>query len=183
MPAYHGRIHQMRERSKLEREKEGTLLRAGQVRGIETQAQKEIIQAQTAGQSKLLTQQQEAKSQAFERFRSFTAPYLQQLAGVSGGETPGTLTESQEGVISGIQEKGQEAQGELATALSRRGIYGGGVSAAAAAKQAAETESNIFLARAQFEEQAAQRRQQERLARQQAFTSLFQSTAGQLGAY
>lgn len=158
--------------------------RLGGVARRERVTTREAIGAQTAGQLQLFEAKKRAREEAFTRFRSFTEPYLQQLAtGAPRDETPTGLTEAQTGVISSFQEEGTEAQGELLSALARRGISTGGVSAAEAGKLASRTGSRVALAKAQFEEQAAQRRQQERLARQQAFSSLFQNVSSQLGAF
>lgn len=117
-----------------------------------------------------------ARSARISSFQSFISPYLSGLGDTPG--TPGGPSTAQQALEASILSRGEESQGILASSLARRGIFSGGPSAAAAAKMQAGIESNVALSRAQFEEQEAQRRSQESIAKQQVFSNLM----GQLGA-
>lgn len=117
-----------------------------------------------------------ARSARISSFQSFISPYLSGLGGTTSAS--GEPSAAQQALEASILSRGEESQGILSSALARRGIFGGGPSAAAAAKMQADIESNVALSRAQFEESEAQRQSQESMARQQVFSNLM----GQLGA-
>lgn len=100
----------------------------------------------------------------------------------TSAEAPEGPSSARQALEASILRRGKESQGALSSLLAKRGIYGGGPSAAAAAKLQAEIESNVALSSAQFAESEATRQSQERTARQQAFTSLLSNITGQLGA-
>lgn len=132
----------------------------------------------------LQREKEAARTARISQFQSFMSPIVSRFAtpqvGVTG--TPGEPSAAQQALEATILRRGEEAQGTLSSQLAQRGIYGGGPSAAAATKLQADIESNVALSSAQFEEQEAQRRTQERIARRQAFSSLMGNITSQLGA-
>lgn len=152
--------------------------------GIQAAATTEAARIQAASNIQMQQQREAARTARISGFQSFMNPLIQQFAtqGAIPDRVPGEQTAAQKALEETILRRGEEAQGVLSSQMARRGIYAGGASAAAAAKMQAEIESNVALSSAKFEEQESQRRSQEKMSRQQAFSSLMSNISRQLGA-
>lgn len=108
-----------------------------------------------------------------EKMGGGTPGLLRELLGGSGGGD-GSRSAAIEALEGSIERRGATAQGQLSSALAKRGIFRSGASGAASAQLTAGTEAEIAGMRGQFAESEAQRRSQEEMARLSALVNLMQ---------
>ena len=123
------------------------------------------------------------RRESFGRFQKTITPLLAQFGtGGDGGGGNGDDS-AQQALTASIERRGEQAQSRLSSQLAKRGIFRGGVSAAAAAKLEGETEAEVAGQRAQFAESKAERKARERIARKQSLAQISSSFIQGAGAF